>query len=441
MTYEQALKYIQRPYSTDVEYKMDRIYKILELLNNPQDKIRCIHIAGTNGKGSVSAMTAKILEMSGYKTGLYISPHLIDFEERIRINSKFIEKSDIAKMMTKIAVIVDDLIEKGYGEPTEFELITCLAYYYFYKQNVDFAVIEVGLGGLTDSTNVITPILSVITSVSYDHMAVLGNEISLIARQKAGIIKKGVPVVLYNQRAEVMNVIKKVCVEKNSPLIIANSEIREYTNEEVKEIFNTDLVKNSPRQYFNIKTKNDSYDIALNLLGLHQMKNTDVVINVAETLQSQGIEIKKSSILSALENVTWIGRMEIVKANPVVMLDGAHNIDAIKQLSQSIKKYFSYNKLILITGILKDKQVDEMSEILAKLSDKIIAVEVDSVRRTSKDALIESLKKYNKDVEGSDDYKDALDKALSYADEDDMILICGSLYLIGDYKKICMTYL
>jgi len=294
MTYEQALKYIQRPYSTDVEYKMDRIYKILELLNNPQDKIRCIHIAGTNGKGSVSAMTAKILEMSGYKTGLYISPHLIDFEERIRINSKFIEKSDIAKMMTKIAVIVDDLIEKGYGEPTEFELITCLAYYYFYKQNVDFAVIEVGLGGLTDSTNVITPILSVITSVSYDHMAVLGNEISLIARQKAGIIKKDVPVVLYKQRAEVMNVIKKVCVEKNSPLIIANSEIREYTDKEVKDIFNTDLVKNSPRQYFNIKTKNDSYDIALNLLGVHQIKNTDVVINIAEALQSQGIEIKKS---------------------------------------------------------------------------------------------------------------------------------------------------
>ena len=161
-----------------------------------------------------------------------------------------------------------------------------------------------GLGGLTDSTNVITPILSVITSVSYDHMAVLGNEISLIARKKAGIIKKDVPVVLYKQKVEVMNVIKKVCVEKNSPLIIANSEIREYTDEEVKEIFNTDLVKNSPRQYFNIKTKNDSYDIALNLLGLHQMKNTDVVINVAETLQSQGIEIKKSSILSALENVT-----------------------------------------------------------------------------------------------------------------------------------------
>jgi len=133
--------------------------------------------------------------------------------------------------------------------------------------------------------------------------------------------------------------------------------------------------------------------------------------------------------------------MEIVKANPVVMLDGAHNIDAIKQLSQSIKKYFSYNKLILITGILKDKQIEEMSETLAKLSDKIIAVEVDSIRRTSKDTLIESLKKYNKDVEGSDDYKEALDKALSYADKDDMILICGSLYLIGDYKKICMTYL
>ena len=200
-------------------------------------------------------------------------------------------------------------------------------------------------------------------------------------------------------------------------------------------------MKNSPRQYFNIKTKNDSYDIALNLLGVHQMKNTDVVINIVEVLQSQGIEIKKSSILSALENVTWIGRMEIVKSNPVVMLDGAHNIDAIKQLAQSVKKYFSYKKLILITGILKDKQVDEMSEILAKLSDKIIAVEVDSVRRTSKDALIESLKKYNKDVEGSDDYKEALDKALSYADKDDMILICGSLYLIGDYKKICMTYL
>ena len=441
MTYEQALEYIHRPYSTDVEYKMDRIYKILELLNNPQDKIKCIHIVGTNGKGSVSAMTAKILEMSGYKTGLYISPHLIEFEERIRINSKFIEKSDISRIMKKISVIVDSLIAQGYGEPTEFELITCLAYYYFCEQDVDFAVIEVGLGGLTDSTNVITPILSVITSISYDHMAVLGNEIGLIARQKAGIIKKDVPVVVYNQSVEAINVIKKVCSEKNSPLILANSQIHEYTDEEVKDIFSTDLMKNSPKQYFNIKTKKDSYDIALNLLGIHQMKNTDVVINIVEVLQSQGVEIQKSSILSALKNVTWIGRMEIVKNNPIIMLDGAHNIDAIKQLAQSVKKYFSYKKLILITGILKDKQIDEMSEVLAKLSDKIIAVEVDSVRRTSKDALIENLKKYSKDVEGSDDYKDALDKAISYADEDDMILICGSLYLIGDFKKICMTYL
>lgn len=441
MTYEQAMSFLSRPFVMDREYKTDMTRKILELLDNPQDKIKCIHVAGTNGKGSISAMTAKILELSGYKTGIYTSPHIIDFEERIKVNSNYISKEDVARIVKKISVIVESLLKEGYDEPTEFELITCLAFYYFCEQKVDYAVIEVGLGGLSDSTNVITPILSVITSISLDHMSVLGNTLTEIAYEKAGIIKKNVPVVVYNQSKEVLHVIEKVCAEKNSKLTIAKSTITEFNQNQIKEKFGIDSLINSPKQFFNITTKKDSYDVALNLLGVHQMKNTDVVINIVENLIEQGLNIHKETVLQALDSVTWIGRLEIMQRNPMIVLDGAHNIDGVTNLYESIKKYFTYRKLILITGILKDKQVDEMSKLLSDISDQIILVDVDNTRRTPKAELAEIFSKYNSNVTVKDDNKDALETALSSAEKDDLILICGSLYLIGDYRRICMTYL
>lgn len=440
MNYKEAMDYISRPYLKGGEYKLNTIKKILERLGNPQDKIKCIHIAGTNGKGSISAMTAKILEESGYKTGLYTSPYIINFEERIQINSQNIKKEDISRIITDLSIIIDEVIRDGFNEPSEFEIITCLMFCYFCEQQVDYAIIEVGLGGLRDCTNVINPILSAIASISFDHMDILGNSIEEIALQKAGIIKENVPTILYKQSDEVTKIIKRVCEQKNSTLTIADSDVSIYTEDELKNIFKITDTKNLGKQYFCIRTKKSIYDISLNLLGIHQIKNTNVVINIAENLIEQGLKINKKSILSALDKVKWIGRLEIMKQNPLVVLDGAHNIDGITNLQKSISKYFSYKKLILITGILKDKQIDDMVKILSNLADRIITVQVNNYRSSSSDYLTDSFKKYTDSVENINDYKTAYEKALSYANEDDLVLIAGSLYLIGDLRKICMTY-
>lgn len=436
MTYKQAMNYIKRPYTRGDRYNLNTMIAILEKLDNPHKKIKCIHIAGTNGKGSTSVITAKILQYAGYKTGLYTSPYILEFEERIQINSKKISKDDLARIITKIASTIEELDIS----PTEFEIITCAMFYYYAKQNVDYAVIEVGLGGLTDCTNVITPILSVITSISLDHTQILGDTIEKIAMQKAGIIKQNVPTILYNQNEKVLNVIKKVCEEKNSMLTITDYEIKNYTDTEIEKIFGAGKTKNSAKQYFNLKTKKDSYDISLNLLGTHQIKNASVVIGVAEALINQGINIKKNDILSALDTVIWIGRLEIMNKEPLVVLDGAHNIDGITTLIDNIKKYFTYKKIILINGILKDKQIDDMVEKLASLADKIITVDVDNYRSASGKQLADIFKKYNTNVEYISDPKKAYELSLSLANADDMVLIAGSLYLIGDFRKICMTY-
>ena len=425
MRYDEAMKYITEVGNFGSNYGLERTHKLLEYLDNPEKNLKLIHIAGTNGKGSTTSMITEILMGEGYKVGMYTSPFIEEFEERIQINRNNIPKESLAILMDEIKVAVDKVIEAGYNHPTEFEIITVLMLLYFKKENIDFGVIEVGLGGTLDSTNVITPILQVITSISFDHTNLLGNTLEEIAGEKAGIIKKEIPTVIYPQQEEALKVIKNKCLEMGSDLYIANNENLKFEN-----------VVNRDKPYQLLKYNNE-IDILLPLLGEHQIINLSVAMKAIEVLNNRNItDISVGSIVKSIKNVTWKGRLEVLSNNPYVVIDGAHNIQGIETLSRNIKKYFKYNNLYLILGILADKDVDEMVKVITPMAKKVYAVTPNSIRAELAEDLKNEIIKYNENCQAYDDYKEAYLSALNNADENDLVLASGSLYMIGDMRRI-----
>lgn len=425
MKYEEAMKYITEVGNFGSNYGLERTYKLLEHLGNPERNLKLIHIAGTNGKGSTTSMITEILMGEGYKVGMYTSPFIEEFEERIQINRNNIPKESLAILMDEIKVAVDKVIEAGYNHPTEFEIITVLMLLYFKKENIDFGVIEVGLGGTLDSTNVIKPIIQVITSISFDHTNLLGNTLEKIAREKAGIIKKGIPTVIYPQQEEVLKVIKNKCFEMDSELYIANNENLKFEN-----------IVNLDKPYQLLKYNNE-IDILLPLLGEHQIINLSVAMQAIEVLNNKNIiDISIANIVKSIKNVSWKGRLEVLSNNPYVVIDGAHNIQGIKTLSRNIKKYFKYENLYLILGILADKDVEEMIKIITPMAKKVYSVTPNSIRGELAESLKDEVSKFNKNCKAFDKYEEAYLEALNDASEKDLILASGSLYMIGDMRKI-----
>lgn len=425
MKYEEAMKYITEVGNFGSNYGLERTYKLLEHLGNPERDLKLIHIAGTNGKGSTTSMITEILMGEGYKIGMYTSPFIEEFEERIQINRNNIPKESLAILMDEIKVAVDKVIEAGYNHPTEFEIITVLMLLYFKKENIDFGVIEVGLGGTLDSTNVIKPIIQVITSISFDHTNLLGNTLEKIAREKAGIIKKGIPTVIYPQQEEVLKVIKNKCFEMDSELYIANNENLKFEN-----------IVNLDKPYQLLKYNNE-IDILLPLLGEHQIINLSVAMQAIEVLNNKNIiDISIANIVKSIKNVSWKGRLEVLSNNPYVVIDGAHNIQGIKTLSRNIKKYFKYENLYLILGILADKDVEEMIKIITPMAKKVYSVTPNSIRGELAESLKDEVSKFNKNCKAFDKYEEAYLEALNDASEKDLILASGSLYMIGDMRKI-----
>lgn len=442
MNYQETMSYITNTAKFGTNFGLDRTEKILELLGNPHKKLKCIHLAGTNGKGSTTAMITRILVDAGYKVGMYTSPYLEVFEERIQINGENISKEELSETVTEVSNSVNKVIELGYEHPTEFEIITCTMFYYFSKKNVDFAVVEVGLGGRLDSTNVIEPfsfnegggvLASVIASISYDHMQVLGNTLAEIAYEKAGIIKNGVPVIMYPQQKEAEEVIEKVCLERGCKLIKVPNNCAEYLDDNNIKIDNQST---NYSQNIKLQTIESTYYIELALLGKHQLLNCATAVFVIEELIKQGIKISVDSIINGLKAVKWIGRLEVIRNKPLVVIDGAHNIDGISKLKENVELYFKYNKMTLILGILADKEVDRMVNTIVPLADRVIAVTPNSYRAESAEELKNVIQKYNTKCKAVENYKDAYELALSYCNDDDLLLISGSLYMIGDMRKI-----
>lgn len=425
MRYEEAMKYITEVGNFGSNYGLERTHKLLEYLGNPEKYLKLIHIAGTNGKGSTASMITEILMGAGYKVGMYTSPFIEEFEERIQINRRNIPKETLANLIDEVKVAVERVIEEGYNHPTEFEIITVLMLLYFKKEKIDFGVIEVGLGGRLDSTNVIIPILQVITSISFDHTNLLGNTLEEIAGEKAGIIKKNIPTVIYPQEEEALKVIKNKCAAMESDLYTADKDNVKFVK-----------VVNEDKPYQLLKYK-EEFNIFLPLLGEHQILNLSVAMKVIEVLNNRKIvNITTESIIKSIKNVTWKGRLEVLSNNPYVVIDGAHNIQGIKTLSRNIKKYFKYENLHLILGILADKDVEEMIKIITPMAKQVYAVTPNSIRAELADDLKNEIVKYNANCRAFDEYEEAYLEALKNAKENDIILASGSLYMIGDMRKI-----
>ena len=443
MNYDEAIAYIKNTAKFGSKLGLERTEKILELLGDPHKKIKCIHIAGTNGKGSTTAMVTKILVEAGYKVGSYISPFIEEFEERMQINNKNISKENLSDIVTEVSKAVEKVVELGYSNPTEFEIITCAGFLYFYKNNVDFAVVEVGIGGRLDSTNVITPILSIITSISIDHTQILGDTIDKIAYEKAGIIKEGIPVVMFPQLKQSEEVIERVCKERNCKLVkVQQSSSLYLVKENLQQAAITSMdgvayVNNKDiTQKIKVQTLNNDYIIDLALLGKHQLLNCSVAVHAIEELIGLGIKINKDNILRGLRNVKWPARLEVMNKKPLVVIDGAHNIDGIEKLTESIDMYFNYNKIILILGILADKQVEEMIKTIVPKVSRVITVTPHSDRAELAEELKVQVEKYTTYCEAIEDYNEAYKKALGYCGEEDLLLVSGSLYMVGDMRRI-----
>lgn len=427
MNYQEAVEFIETSHKFGKRLGLENIHKLLELLGNPQDKLKFIHVAGTNGKGSVCSFIANILKEQGYKVGLYTSPYLETFTERIRLNGENIPEEELARIATIMKEKIELMVSEGYSYPTEFEIETVLAFYYYCEQQTDYVVLEVGLGGRYDATNVIkTPLASVIVSLSLDHIGILGDTIGKIAYEKAGIIKDNGITVVYKQSKEAEEVIKDVCKEKNNKYIEVDFDELEIKKSDINsQVFDCNILDE------------DIKDMEISLIGDHQVNNAVLALTVIKILiNERNIEISEESIRRGLLNTKWPGRIEKIKNNPLFIIDGAHNEDGAKSLSKALDKHFKNQKMTLLIGMLKDKDVDSVIEILVDKFNKVITTTIDSDRAIDCYELKEKIEKYIDDVVAIEKVEDALKYTLENSKEDDVIISAGSLYMIGDIRRL-----
>ena len=393
--------------------------EISEALGNPHKRFTSIHIAGTNGKGSVSHMLAAVLQTANYKTGLYTSPHLKDFRERIKVNGEMCDEDFIVTFVEKVKPLIEKI------QPSFFEITVAMAFSYFAEQNVDVAVVEVGLGGRLDSTNIITPELCVITNIGFDHMNMLGDTLEKIAYEKAGIIKGNIPVIIGETFPETKPVFEKVAKEKNAPLIFAgNNRYAADWNHNHNQL-NVTVVE---------KEKDEHITYRLDLPGIYQRKNLVTVLETIKCLQKKGWKIEDEQIhkgLSQAKKITGLhGRWEVIHQKPTVVLDVAHNVDGIKQLVEQIE-LSTYNDLHIIIGMVKDKEIEKILEQLPKFA-KYYFTKAQIPRALPTTEL--ALKAARLELKGNiyNDVNKALKEALKHANEEDLIIVCGSVFLVGE---------
>lgn len=427
MNYEEAIQFIHSTYKFGSRLGLKNITRLMELLGNPQDNINIIHVAGTNGKGSTCSLINEVLIDAGYKTGLYISPYLEEFNERIQINSHPIDNDSLSRITALVKDKIDTMLSDGYEHPTEFEVVTAIGFKYFQEENIDFLVLEVGLGGRFDATNVVKkPLLSVITSISYDHMEYLGDTLEKIAFEKAGIIKEGVPVIIYPQAANIKNVIKEVATQKNSLVYEAN----ENYIKKIKSNITGQWFEYLKKDVFNIE------ELKINLLGEYQLLNSVTALLALEIIKMKGYNINDENVKNGFLNCRFPGRFEIINKAPLIIIDGGHNIDGINNFSKTIKSYFKDEKIILFFGILKDKNPEEVIKYLLPLAKEIYTLTPNSPRALNSRELSDLIKQtYKKTTIPLESYEDIL-PIIKNSDKNDIFAFVGSLYMIGAVRKL-----
>jgi dihydrofolate synthase/folylpolyglutamate synthase len=408
-------------------FSLDRMRKLLSLLGNPHKKIQTVHIAGTKGKGSTATMLAKMLEANGYTVGLYTSPHLVHLHERIMVNSKMINERQMLDLMNRIHTAVEKLSKTD--PPTFFEIMTTLAFMYFVDMNVHIAVIETGMGGRLDSTNVIEPKVVGITSLSIDHVQQLGKTIDSIAREKAGVFKQGVPIVTVEQDPAAMRVLKSEALAVKAPLSVTGDDIDfSYRFETSRE--------NGPHTRICLTTPTSKFEhLRVPLHGIHQAINCGLALAMLDKLKESGLQIDNGKATEALQNVRLAGRMEIICEDPRIMIDGAHNAASIRALIQAIGQNIPYDSMVVIFGCNNDKDVEGMLRELQYGADKVIFTRSNSAKAMSpqdlSDKYTEICGKMCQTAIGLDE---ALRLAGSAISKEDLICITGSFYLIGQAK-------
>lgn len=426
MKYNEALEYINDKDKFGSRLGLDSIGKLLSLLGDPQEKSKYIHIGGTNGKGSTASYLSNTLIAAGYKVGLFTSPYIERFNERVQINGIDIPDEALGRITGIIKEKADIMVSEGLEHPTTFEIVTAIGFIYFAEESVDYVVLEVGLGGRYDSTNIIKKALvSVITTIDYDHIDVLGDTLEKIAFQKAGIIKKDSMVVSYPQEDESMKVLKAISKEMDADFHLSPIE-----NVDIKHISASGAV-------FDFRYKDYTMeDIKISMIGEYQVYNAALALTTLFVLRENAlITISDNEILKGLAKTKWPGRLEVLGEDPTFLIDGAHNVQGIDQLKKALK-FFPYKRLILGMAILKDKDTSKMLELLAPIADIVVATEVNMPRKLEAAELGEKIKIYNKHVYVEKDIKKAIEKTIELANKDDIIVFGGSLYLIGQVRTI-----
>lgn len=428
MTYQEALTYLNGFDTFGIKLGLVRIQRLLELMDHPQNRYKTIHVTGTNGKGSTSAMLAEILSYAKIKTGMYTSPHLVSYTERMQIDGKPATEEAFADCVSAVKQYVDQMIGEGEESPTQFEVITAAAFYYFAKMQVEYAVIEVGLGGLLDSTNVIVPEVSVITNVAFEHADICGGTLAGIAEHKAGIIKEGVPVVTA-AKGEALEIIRKTAADKNADLFIGGEDFKSaferFDGERQKLNFSSDLL--------GVAT---SY--SLRLLGLHQIENSAVAIMTALIIANTEKRITDEVIHHALSIVEWGGRFEIFHdGDCAAVIDGAHNLAGVDGLRRNLDQYFPDQERVFLLGILKDKDVDGMVRRLIRPTDQVVVTQPDSHRAARADFIAGRVRA--KQVEYYPAVKEAYERAAALAENGALLCATGSLYLVGAVRELMLN--
>ncbi|MBR4864424.1 MAG: folate family ECF transporter S component [Oscillospiraceae bacterium] len=417
MTAEQAIEYIHSVCWKGSIPGLGRTQKLLSLIGNPHQKLKYVHIAGTNGKGSTAAMTASILRKAGYKVGLYTSPYIYKFNERMQINGEPIADEELAAITEWIRPFAQSMEES----PTEFELVSCIAFQYFMRNNCDIVVLEVGMGGAMDSTNVIpVPEVAVITNIGLDHTDVLGKTVEEIARTKAGIFKEGGEAVVYRGTPGVEAVFEEVCIEKNVNLTFANfSGLRLLSHGLEGQVFDC----------------GDRKALELPLLGDHQLHNAAVVLSVADVLISRGWNITEENIYDGIRDVSWPGRFDIMRKDPLFIIDGGHNPQCIEALVKNIQDYLADRRVIVLTGVLADKDYADMYKPVMPLVEEFVCITPPNPRRLDATLLAQYLKEAGAKATACGSIPEGVKTAMEKAGQDGVVLSFGSLYTIGDIRN------
>jgi dihydrofolate synthase/folylpolyglutamate synthase len=443
MNFEEAVEYLYSLGHETLAMKLglDTIRVLAAACGDPQRRFPAIHIAGTNGKGSTAAMTDAILRAAGYRVGLYTSPHLVSITERVRVNGDEIAQADFARLASEVRAQSEKSVARGAlaAAATFFEQMTMLAFLYFAEHEVDIAVLEVGMGGRFDATNICQPVVTAITSISHDHQRHLGETLVEIAGEKAGIIKTGIPLIVAPQAEDAMMTVAARAIELQAQLVSVEEMMKSSDHFHIDSAIDDDDAADISligRYRIRYRTGRAEYDAPLSLSGRHQVFNALTAIHIAEQLMEEGWEISPAAIDEGLSSTEWPGRLGISQISQrLLLLDGAHNVEGARVLRGFLAEHFSTTPITLIFGAMADKAIDEMGGLLFPIAQKVIVTGIENPRAAEPGKLQEIAAKWHEDVNCADDVKQALALAVDVTPQNGLICACGSLFLIGKIKE------